>query len=150
MPKPLPDYTPPELADAIAAGGFAGLQEFALSKGLSATRLNKLFSTDTHPKLLIWVKIARYAGMSLDDLFKSVKAGKLEKLIDRLLWERGLTLARLEAEMGIGRDVLRSRLARYDSIEQFEKYADTARRLGWTLDKLASLMLRESDLSNAS
>lgn len=150
MPMPLPAYTPPELADAIAGGGFAGLKDFALSKGLSATRLNKLFSTAKHPRLELWVKIARYAGMSLDDLFKTVKAGKLEKLIDRLQWERGLSLARLEAEIGLGRDVLRSRLARYDSIEQFEKYADTASRLGWTLDKLASLMLRESDLSNAS
>ena len=142
MPMPLPAYTPPELADAIAAGGFAGLKDFALSKGLSATRLNKLFGPGRHTKIAIWVQIARFACMPLDDVYKAAKAGKLEKLIDRLLWERGQTIAGLEAEMGIGRDVLRSRVTRYDSIATLEKYADTARRLDWTLDKLAATMLR--------
>lgn len=143
MPMPLPAYVPREIADEIAAGGFAGLKDFALSKGMSATRLNKLFSTANHPRLMTWVKIARYTGITLDELYKIAKGGKLDRLIDRLQWERGLNLARLEAEIGLGRDVLRARVSGYESIEQLEKYADTARRLNWTLEELAAAMLRE-------
>lgn len=156
MPKPLPDYTPPEIAADIVRLNkegikIKGLCDYSLYKGLTRNRLIHLFSSDRHPQLLPYFELSRFAGIPLDDLVQVVKDGQFSAFIDRLLWSKQIrTIAELEREANLGRDVIRNRVNGYDGSIVISEYAEAAEKLGWSTEKLAKYIFRNRIYTNAS
>lgn len=151
MPKPLPDYTPPEIAAEINALGLGGLTHYSLMKGMTRNRLVHLFGSERHPQLLTFFELARFAGITLDEFITIVKEDRFPEFVERLLWSKQVAnVAELERQAGLGRDSIRRRLNGYDSWSALEEYAEAAEKLGWSAEKLARYIFRKKIYTSAS
>lgn len=156
MPKPLPDYTPPEIAaeiERLRRSGIplSGLTGFAEYKGLSRNRLNHLFGSKRHPQLRTYYDLSRFADVSMDELMAVIRNQDFSAWVDRLLWSRQIAnVAEFERQVGLGRDAIRQRLNGYDSWSALEDYADVAEKLGWSLEKLSQWIFDGAVYTNAS
>lgn len=151
MPKPLPDYTPPEIADEIQSLGLSGLTHYSMMKGMTRNRLVHLFGSERHPQLLTFFELSRFAGITLDEFIAVVKENRFNEWIERLLWSKQLAnVAQLEREANLGRDSIRRRINGYEGWSSLLEYAEAAEKLGWSAEKLARWIFRKKIYTNAS
>lgn len=156
MPKPLPDYTPPEIADEILrlqkeGISVRGLCDYSQLKGMTRNRLIHLFGSERHPQLLTFFELASFAGLTLDEFVTIVKEDRFAEFIEQLLWSKQLSnIAQLEREANLGRDSIRRRLNGYEGWSALLEYAEAAEKLGWSAEKLARWIFRRRIYTNAS
>lgn len=157
MPLPLPPYTPEEIRsdiiriereEGIKLAGLTGYSEY---KGLPRARLTNLFSKSRHPHLRTYWDLTRYAGISMDDFIELVNNGQFADWIDQIVWSKQLpNVTELERRANLGQNVISHRLRGYQSWENLLGYAETAKKLGWSLEKLATRVLTKNVYTNVS